>query len=344
MLLLTGFSLGCLTLVFIIVVRDFRTFLVAKIFLALLLAAAAFLLSPHISPKYQWLAGDIMTTLPALFWLLCQLAFSRRPNLFSVWSALALYSFVAPAVGRYFGADTQTSGNLYVYMWYFPQLSEYLLLLNGMWVIAANWKNDLIESRRKLRVALLVTVGCTGLWVTFSMNTGNSDSLSLPIVASLCSLIVGSLLLKGRDGVLLGLRIGPDGQDTISELTVQPNQEDSFDACQAVEKLNQLMADGYYRTEKLTLRALSKQISLPEYKTRLLINGKFNYRNFNDYINQLRIDEAGQRLVQEPDTPIQNIALDVGYRTLSSFNRAFKEIHNQTPTNYRQVRAVRKRY
>ena len=32
-----------------------------------------------------------------------------------------------------------------------------------------------------------------------------------------------------------------------------------------------------------------------------------------------------------------NIALDVGYRTLSSFNRAFKDIFKQTPTAYRQA-------
>ena len=67
-----------------------------------------------------------------------------------------------------------------------------------------------------------------------------------------------------------------------------------------------------------------------------MINQKLGYRNFNDYINQLRIAEAGARLIAEPDTPILNIALDVGYRTLSSFNRAFKEILEQTPTAYRQ--------
>ena len=45
---------------------------------------------------------------------------------------------------------------------------------------------------------------------------------------------------------------------------------------------------------------------------------------------------AAERLRNEPDTPVLNISLDVGYRTLSSFNRAFRDIQNATPTEYRQ--------
>ena len=47
------------------------------------------------------------------------------------------------------------------------------------------------------------------------------------------------------------------------------------------------------------------------------------------------------KIPAEPDTPIQNIALDVGYRTLSSFNRAFKEITDQTPTTFKQAKSLK---
>ncbi len=50
MLLLTGFSLGCLTILFIIVARDFGRLPVARAFLGLLVAASAFLLNHVISP------------------------------------------------------------------------------------------------------------------------------------------------------------------------------------------------------------------------------------------------------------------------------------------------------
>jgi AraC-like DNA-binding protein len=104
-----------------------------------------------------------------------------------------------------------------------------------------------------------------------------------------------------------------------------------MDAC----KLNTLMQQGFYRTEHLTLKDLATELELPEYKTRSLINQTLGYRNFNDYINQLRIHEAAERLKSEPDSPVLNISLDVGYRTLSSFNRAFKDIMSMSPSEYR---------
>ncbi|WP_417501812.1 helix-turn-helix domain-containing protein [Marinobacter sp.] len=100
------------------------------------------------------------------------------------------------------------------------------------------------------------------------------------------------------------------------------------------------MQQGYYRTEHLTLKMLAERLELPEYRTRALINKQLGYRNFNDYINQLRIAEASKRLISDPETPVLNIALDVGYRTLSSFNRAFREIKQSTPTEFRRNNTV----
>jgi len=342
LLLLTGFSLGCLAIIFLIIARDFGHISVARVFLALLTAAGAFLLNNVIDPQWKWLTSDIMTMLPAIFWLLCQLAFARRPRLISIWAVLALYSFVTPAIFRPFGASSELAGYLHLWGWKLPTYAEYVVILHGMWVVIANWSDDLIASRRRLRGALLGLVGVSALWVTGTLNTGYGSVLFLPVVVSVVTLIVANLLLKGRAGVLLG----PSIPAAIVNESIDAAIE-SAEPVVAVEakraefdvsalKLHEVMAQGFYRTEKLTLRMLSQKIDLPEYKTRALINQTLAYRNFNDYINQLRIAEAGERLIAEPETPILNIALDVGYRTLSSFNRAFKEIFEQSPTAYRQ--------
>jgi len=337
LLLLTGFSLGCLAIIFIIVARDSWQYPVAKAFLAMLLSGSAFLIEPHIPPEYKWLAGDIMTMLPAFFWLVCQLTFTRRPEILSTWAVLAIYSFVAPSVTRYFGANVESAGNFYVLGWQIPQFCEYLVILNGLWAIVAHWKDDLVESRRKLRAVLLVTLGVTGLSVTISLNTGVGSSWVLMVVVALCVMNVGTLLLKGRDGVLLG-DLGHDEIPTSICVEAVSKQQNQLNQC--VAKLEKVMdEEKFYRTEKLTLSMLATEIGLPEYRARALINQTFNYRNFNDYVNQLRIEEASSRLLAERDTPIQNIALDVGYRTLSSFNRIFKEILDQTPTEFRQSKS-----
>jgi len=338
-LLLTGFSLGCIALVFIIVARDFWQHSVAKAFLLMILSASALLIRPHLDPEYRWLASDIMTMLPALFWLVCQLAFARRPQLGSVWAVLALYSFIAPAITRGLGLNIEFSNMSTLLGWRIPQFCEYLVILNGLWVIVASWRDDLVDSRRRLRAAMLVTLGSTGLWVTVSLNAGFGGSLSIYIAVALCSFVVGFLLLQGREGVLLGLKRDDELLPPleISQDTAELKQKNELK--QDIAALEKVMDDEkFYRTEKLTLSMLAAEIGLPEYKTRALINQTFNYRNFNDYVNQLRIEEASDRLISESETPIQNIALDIGYRTLSSFNRAFKEITDQTPTEFRNAK------
>lgn len=347
MLLLTGFSLGCLTILFIIVARDFGRLPVARAFLGLLVAAGAFLLNNVISPEWKWLTSDIMTMLPALFWLICQLAFARRPRLVSVWSALAVLSFVVPSISRPFGASSEMAGALNFWAWKLPTYAEYVVILHGMWVVISGWPDDLIASRRRLRGALLGIVGIAALWVTVSLNTGYGSVLSLPFVVGGVTVIVASLVLTGRKGVLLGLsepavsmvKLSKASVNAMTEELASKDLPDKPDEAlnEASQKLKQTMIDGFYRTEKLTLKQLSEKIEFPEYKTRALINETLGYRNFNDYINQLRIAEACEKLVTEPDMPILNIALDVGYRTLSSFNRAFKDILEQTPTAYRQT-------
>ena len=53
-----------------------------------------------------------------------------------------------------------------------------------------------------------------------------------------------------------------------------------------------------------------------------------------DYINRLRV-EAALRYFEDPGTLIQNVALEVGFENVSTFNRVFKKIMQCTPTDYR---------
>ena len=105
-----------------------------------------------------------------------------------------------------------------------------------------------------------------------------------------------------------------------------------------IERINRAMeTERLYALPGLTSGDLAARVSLQEYRLRRLINQKLHYRNFNQYLNQYRIAEAARRL-QDPAenaSAISTIALDVGYSSLSSFNKAFKELHGMTPTTYR---------
>ncbi len=97
-----------------------------------------------------------------------------------------------------------------------------------------------------------------------------------------------------------------------------------------------MMEDGQVHTEHdLRVASLAARLRVPEYKLRRAINSHLGYRNFNHFINRYRIEDAARRLVEQPSTPVLTIALDVGFRSLSSFNAAFRASFDMSPTEYR---------
>jgi AraC-like DNA-binding protein len=332
--MLSGFALGVMSVLALVVWRDYGKLTVAKTFVLMLFAGACFLLEPKLTGIWALLAADLYTMVPALFWVLCQLAFSRRPKVLSLTGFIALYTILAPMFARHFVESSNES--LMVFLWTWPSYCEYLMIALGLWTVVASWSDDLVESRRQLRGVVLIAVGISVLLVVIPANTHIVGRWLPYLSISIITLTCAYFLLHTHQGILFGF-VKPVLNDADSQNTSMNDDvlikapELNLDA----QKLNTLMEQGFYRTEHLTLKDLANELELPEYKTRSLINQTLGYRNFNDYINQLRIHEAAERLKSEPESPVLNISLDVGYRTLSSFNRAFKDIMGMSPSEYR---------
>ena len=340
-MLLTGFGLGCLLPLFVVTLRDFRHVLVGQLFLFFIAGSAAFLIHPLMPSEWRWITADLQTAIPGLFWLLCHLIFAPRLCLVSVWGAMALYSFLAPALARLFVTPGDTWTLSVFFGWRLGQLFEYVVVLHGLSLVVRYWQNDLVEARRKARLAFLLIVGGAVAVATVCLNFGLYHEYSRGVIAGLAAFATLVCLVKSREGILTLVASDQPAHsaDSLSIGNSAPNVQESWPTQQDqdVQTLERTMAAGFYRTEKLTLKKLSEATDIPEYRLRKVINQALGYRNFNDYINQLRVAEASERLRNEPETPILNISLDVGYRTLSSFNRAFRDIRNRTPTEFRQA-------
>jgi AraC-like DNA-binding protein len=92
-----------------------------------------------------------------------------------------------------------------------------------------------------------------------------------------------------------------------------------------------------YKNPELTLKSLSKTLKVSPQVLSMVIN-QMSRQNFNAFINHYRVDEA-TRLLQNPESnnlTIAAIADEVGFNSISSFNRAFKKQTGKTPQNYRQ--------
>ena len=303
--------------------------------MAFLIASVGFLLHPLAAPDWQWLTLNLEVTLPALFWLLCQTAFVTRLKCFSPFSLMAVYSVLAPWIARMYGQYAEASGAWLFFGWELGQVFEFLLIAHGFWIIFAHWSTDLVEPRKQLQALALVVAGVTVFSMALSFNLGFGMNIDRGVVVSIAGLAIAAFLLHGRNSAFepefltTSLRSDPPPLEKPPKKNIEMPSEHEL-------QLKAVMDAGFYRTEHLTLKMLAIKIGLPEYKTRALINSTLGYRNFNDYINQLRIEEAMHRLTAETQTPILNIALDIGYRSLSSFNRAFRDITGHTPSEYRR--------
>jgi AraC-like DNA-binding protein len=55
---------------------------------------------------------------------------------------------------------------------------------------------------------------------------------------------------------------------------------------------------------------------------------------FTDFVNRARVEKA-RRMLMRPDARITEVAYEVGFQSLSHFNRSFRRIANESPTQYR---------
>lgn len=101
------------------------------------------------------------------------------------------------------------------------------------------------------------------------------------------------------------------------------------------ENLIQLMEkDFLYRDEELGLGDLADELALSTHQVSEFLNQELG-KNFSVFVNDYRVAEACSLLTQEPDKSILDIAYSVGFRTKSSFNRAFQKHTGATPSEYR---------
>ncbi len=61
--------------------------------------------------------------------------------------------------------------------------------------------------------------------------------------------------------------------------------------------------------------------------------------NFTNYLSRIRIEKA-KNLLLNPNLRISEIAFEVGFQSLTHFNRVFKKIIGQSPTQYRNQLSV----
>jgi AraC-like DNA-binding protein len=205
---------------------------------------------------------------------------------------------------------------------------------------ARGWSGDLVESRRRVRVTIAISVSLAIVWIVMGELTSGGwpppgawrvgNAAGMFVLAAAVALAT----LGWRDPALLAApaRIG----------NALPRAE-SDDAPLLARLDTDMRHERLYRQDGLTITAVAARMGVPEYRLRRAINQGLGARNFNAYLNAFRIGEAADALADpsQRDVPILTIAMDAGFGSLAPFNRAFRDVHDCTPTEYRARAVVR---
>jgi ligand-binding sensor domain-containing protein/AraC-like DNA-binding protein len=111
---------------------------------------------------------------------------------------------------------------------------------------------------------------------------------------------------------------------------------------ECIRKLRHLMeVEKAYLDADISLLLLAEKLSITSRLLSQILNEKLD-RNFSDFINFYRVEEA-KKILQNPRSAQKKIialAFDVGFNTKVAFYNAFKKFTNMTPAQYREKLAA----
>ncbi|MFI5128482.1 MAG: helix-turn-helix transcriptional regulator [Chitinophagales bacterium] len=99
-----------------------------------------------------------------------------------------------------------------------------------------------------------------------------------------------------------------------------------------------------YLNPEITINDLAALVKCNRHHLSQVLNESF-HRSFYDYVNQYRVEEAKQLLLDpvREDHKIASIAYDSGFNSLSTFNDVFKKMTGGTPSQFKKVTLISSR-
>ncbi|HEU5137674.1 MAG TPA: helix-turn-helix transcriptional regulator [Steroidobacteraceae bacterium] len=269
--------------------------------------------------------------IPPVFWLFASAAFDDSFRL-QPWHAVPVGAALVLGLSTFLNPDASWA----VAAGLTGRILSLAFILAALWIAFRGRGHDLVESRRKFRDWLTAILGLYMLGIVVA----EIALLGKEPTAWANTLNVGAILIVAHFAghALSNARVRAlEAVPSAESNPVQPEDRDALALAALREAMEVKLA---YQENGLTVGGLASRIGLQEYALRRLINQRLGFRNFNDFLNRYRIRDACARL-RAPATaklPVLTIALDVGYSSITPFNRAFKELLGMTPTAYREAK------
>ncbi len=291
---------------------------------ALLVGVLAYLMIPlavvYLPPALLNLLELLANLVPALLLLLVWDMFEDEPRP-TPWLVVGLVGYAGFVAFHLVLAD----GTPRWYLW-LGQLFKVCLISASLWLTWRGRGSDLLETRLQFRSYFCGVVGLVAGAIVIAEAVSGFD---VHAVIELLGMFAISMLALFANFRFQSFRMVLPGEHQQAAVATEADP--------LVERLTELMEQRrLYSDCELKVGSLAQAAGYPEHQVRKAINGSMGYRNFNQYINAYRIRDAALRLRTDMRSPVLTIALDVGFRSISAFNAAFRQIEECTPTQYRE--------
>lgn len=324
-------SVGVLSLLCFFALRQQeRTNRFARMSLLVCLMGYLLLTAPVDNHHYGWLRPLLLlltdTTTYALFAVYWYRV--RGVTLFSVmplWSKLLATAWFTWLC--YFFLIEQGRGQFHTFHHIIALCVLGLILLDAL----RGLSDDLVESRRDTRKLAITLITSYMVFLT------TIEVFLTPLKDHwLFSLInVGAIFLLC---LFMGYRYVMTGQLPVMRPRDLPAAAVAPPESEQAIALRNTMEGGFYMQNNLTVSTLADEMNMPQHQLRKLINQELGFDNFSQYLNSYRIPAVCDKL-EDPSmasVPILTLALEHGFNSIAPFNRAFKDLKNATPTEYRR--------
>jgi AraC-like DNA-binding protein len=295
------------------------------------LSAAAWVLNeshPLASmPLHSPLVAVLAFPVPGLFWLFIKVVFEDEPLTAARLAPAALFL----ALGGLLMVTPDSDRGAAIAAFNFAAA---IVCAHAGFVVLRGWRQDLVERRRALRgvilgaaaafgmvegvTGVLASLGAPGRWGVFAWPA----SYAVAAIA----IALAAFSLQGRSALF------PQRAPRAPDAALTPAEQ------ALLAKLTTFMTGGGWRDEHLALTTLARDLRAPDKQLRRLINVALGHRNFAAFVNSYRVEAAKASLADasQAGKTVATIAFEVGYGSLSPFNRAFLAGTGKTPKAWRR--------
>jgi AraC-like DNA-binding protein len=276
---------------------------------------------------------------PGLFMLLCFTLFAARRR-FPAW-LLALFivqmlleepaRLVVSPQWRFAHVLTQVA----------PTLLQMVFAGFAIYWAVASWRSDLVETRRRTRALTILVVGLTVIAsslvtrVLIDPNATANYDAHVALIGIDLAILLFVLFVVTQGDIAEYLERKGDVERPRRRAQLSPIDPQLTETLASLKTLLEIQC--IYREPGLSLKDLATRLRLPEYRLRKVIHEQLGYNNYNAFLNGYRLRDACRQL-RDPAMrriPILTIALSVGYQSVNTFNRGFRELLGVTPSVYR---------